>query len=599
MNEQNWLSPWAYAKYKWFDTRYNDSKTATAALNLNSIFDKEQSESGTDSSTYCSNSTLSTKDSASSAMAPAKAAKQPKRVLRASGGKNHSSHRPNDSQRKKKVSNSKKQKDVEDELESNGGEEDDEGVLSEAELGFETGMNESEDEVNASDDEESEANGKDAADGGNNSSNPSSTSERQGGVPGTIVARRGSTTSTPSIAASVSRLCDSAEITERVKELESMEKEHLALKARLIDLERKERLGNVVTPSRSVGREPKEALSDDQKQMLTEVNYIMNTKVVRGVKFAKPGWSSYSTVPGTVCAMIMQDISLPVGTTEEEKKQIWNGFIKKALNRMLTQSKNKITQDLRGQFNGMPFDMLSVCTNYFYSDTIVVIPLAVEYGRPGALDTKALELYILKTHARDFLASALADTPSAGSKLLVDAILNYARHAAPKEETRKLMIHSKGVVKRTFESEGVAQEDGEENYHISHLDLLTTSDLAYVLWQLFNSWPDWTNKQKNKGKAGINWTCTTRWTSNKSEGISQEGVDMYDKLHRWFMTLKSLKGTDEYVAFRMFLNGKAKEKGLIQDYGRERERKRARVKPRVEDDPVVYDCDEFMTSVEI
>jgi hypothetical protein len=101
-------------------------------------------------------------------------------------------------------------------------------------------------------------------------------------------------------------------------------------------------------------------LSDDQKQLLAEVNYIMNTKVVRGVKFAKPGWSSYSTVPGTVCAMIMQDISLPVGTTEDEKKQIWNGFIKKALNRMLTQSKNKITQELRGQFNGMLFDMLYV-----------------------------------------------------------------------------------------------------------------------------------------------------------------------------------------------------------------------------------------------
>jgi hypothetical protein len=92
------------------------------------------------------------------------------------------------------VSNSKKQKDVEDELESNRDEEDDEGVLSETELGSETGMNESEDEVNVSDDEESEANGKDA--GGNNS-NPSSTSEHQGGVPGTIVARRRSTTSTP------------------------------------------------------------------------------------------------------------------------------------------------------------------------------------------------------------------------------------------------------------------------------------------------------------------------------------------------------------------------------------------------------------------
>jgi hypothetical protein len=196
--------------------------------------------------------------------------------------------------------------------------------------------------------------------------------------------------------------------------------------------------------------------------------------------FAKPGWSSYSTVPGTVCAMIMQDISLPVGTTEDEKKHIWDGFIKKALNRMLTQSKNKITQDLRGQFNGMPFDMLSVCMNYFYSDTILVFPLAVEYGRPGALDTKALELYILETHARDFLASALEDPPSAGSKLLVDAILNYARHAAPKEETRKLMIHSKGVVKRTFELEGVAQEDGEDKTTI----LVISICLPHLIWHM-------------------------------------------------------------------------------------------------------------------
>jgi hypothetical protein len=261
-------------------------------------------------------------------MAP-KAAKQPKRVLRASGEKKQSSHQPNDSQRKK-VSNSKKQKNVEDDLESNKDEEDEENVLSETELGYEVGMNENgyEDEE-SNDDEESEKNGKDA--GGSNS-NPSSTSGLPGGVPGTIVARRGSTTSTPSIAASVSRLCDSAEITERVKELESMEKEHLALKARLMDLERKERVGNVVTPSKSIGRKTKSELNDDQKQMLTEVNYIMNTKVVRGVKFAKPGWNSYSTMPGTVCAMIMQDISLPAGTTEEEKKQIWDGFIKKALN---------------------------------------------------------------------------------------------------------------------------------------------------------------------------------------------------------------------------------------------------------------------------
>jgi hypothetical protein len=161
------------------------------------------------------------------------------------------------------------------------------------------------------------------------------------------------------------------------------------------------------------------------------------------------------------------------------------------------------------------------------------------------------------------------------------------------------MIHSKGVVKRTFETEGVVQEGGEENYHISHLDLLTASDLAYVLWQLFNSWPDWTNKQENKDKTGINWTCTSRWTSNKMEVVAQEGVDMYDKLHKWCVTLKSLKGTDECAAFRMFLNGKAKERGMIREYGREEASKKRRVEQRVDEAPVVYDCDEFMASVEI
>jgi hypothetical protein len=42
----------------------------------------------------------------------------------------------------------------------------------------------------------------------------------------------------------------------------------------------------------------------------------------------------------------------------------------------------------------------------FNSNTVDVFHLTVEYGRPGALDAKALELYILETHVRDFLASA-------------------------------------------------------------------------------------------------------------------------------------------------------------------------------------------------
>lgn len=161
--------------------------------------------------------------------------------------------------------------------------------------------------------------------------------------------------STPSITATISRICDSVEITNRVRELESKEKELLALKARINDLERKEHIGKVVTPSKSVGRSTQKQLSPEQQQIKLEVGCSMNTKVIRAVKFPKPGWSAYSETPGTVCAVIMNDVSLPYGITEGEKRKLWDGFIKKMLNRMLTQAKNRITQDLRKQFNGMPF----------------------------------------------------------------------------------------------------------------------------------------------------------------------------------------------------------------------------------------------------
>ena len=60
-----------------------------------------------------------------------------------------------------------------------------------------------------------------------------------------------------------------------------------------------------------------------------------------------------------------------------------------------------------------------------------------------------------------------------------------------------------------------------------------------------------------------------------------------------------MKGTDEYSDFRAFLNQKAMERGLLRDYGRETKRNKNRVAEAEEVAPVVYDCDEFMASVEI
>jgi hypothetical protein len=43
--------------------------------------------------------------------------------------------------------------------------------------------------------------------------------------------------------------------------------------------------------------------------------------------------------------------------------------------------------------------------------------------------------------------------------------LNYARLAAPKEETRKLMLHFKGVTKQEMAENGGIETDFDKNYH--------------------------------------------------------------------------------------------------------------------------------------
>jgi hypothetical protein len=48
--------------------------------------------------------------------------------------------------------------------------------------------------------------------------------------------------------------------------------------------------------------------------------------------------------------------------------------------------------------------------------------------------------------------------------------------------------------------------------------------------------------------------CVSIWISDKKVAVTQDGRDMYDKLCKWCLTLKSLKDTNEYSDFRAFLN---------------------------------------------
>ena len=70
-----------------------------------------------------------------------------------------------------------------------------------------------------------------------------------------------------------------------------------------------------------------------------------------------------------------------------------------------------------------------------------------------------------------------------------------------------------------------------------HLDFLTSSDIAYTLWQLFNSHEDWKAKLKGEEKGDRRYKCNTRFTKERSkfaEGDgNSDGMKLYKKCHDW------------------------------------------------------------------
>jgi hypothetical protein len=126
--------------------------------------------------------------------------------------------------------------------------------------------------------------------------------------------------------------------------------------------------------------------------------------------------------------------------------------------------------------------------------------------------------------------------------------------------------------------------------------MMSKSDVAFCLWQYMNSEGDWTHKVLNRNKAGVNHTCQTKWTSDKSgvgKPVSDEGMAVYKELYAWCLELKSLKDTRDYHLFRVGLNSAAREMGLL---------KKADEVGEVDDDEgevAVFDDDEFVQMVEV
>jgi hypothetical protein len=184
--------------------------------------------------------------------------------------------------------------------------------------------------------------------------------------------------------------------------------------------------------------------------------------------------------------------------------------------------------------------------------------------------------------------------------MLVDFLLRYATHSFhSKEEVRRLMNETR--VK-------VTDENGQESTaQVCFLDMMSKSDVAFCLWQYMNSEGDWTHKVLNRNKVGVNHSCRTKWTSDKSgvgKPVSDEGMAVYKELYAWCSELKNLKDTRDYHLFRVGLNAAAREMGLLKEYTREtmiRKRKADEVGD-VDDDEgevAVFEDDEFVQMVEV
>ena len=144
-------------------------------------------------------------------------------------------------------------------------------------------------------------------------------------------------------------------------------------------------------------------------------------------------------------------------------------------------------------------------------------------------------------------------------------VLKYAVHAASKIDLKMRM-------NKVLQD---AKDDGLGLKHLCHIEMLTTSDIAYAVWQYYNSWEDWKAKIVDPTRR---YTCGTKYTVTKGSGDGkqkEEGEKMYDMVSEWCREFKRLfaKGedgdvTDKAYEIREICNTKASELGMLKIDGK-------------------------------
>lgn len=121
--------------------------------------------------------------------------------------------------------------------------------------------------------------------------------------------------------------------------------ENVALKRKIEELGTAKRMLEM-----SKKKKKRAQLSPEQRQLLSEASQTISNVVCRQVKFPPKGWQGWSEEKNSVCMMILPNLSFPPGATLSMKRDTWMDVIAPALGRMMTQSRNRITQPMKKTF---------------------------------------------------------------------------------------------------------------------------------------------------------------------------------------------------------------------------------------------------------
>ena len=357
-------------------------------------------------------------------------------------------------------------------------------------------------------------------------------------------------------------------VKQRIEDLEEAElkleiatKENTTLKRKVSELE-----GQVEVMRMMKKNKKGEKITPEQRQMINDVAAEVRKTFVRQVKFPrKEGWQYWSEDPTSASGMIAGNINWPAGCTEESKEAIWNTLIAKAVPRMVTTQRNKITQEIRNLFWGM-YCAMTVWLHCSYAH--VVLCTSVDYGGTQVVSKDTLKTVVNRCTPRETMREM-----SSTREEMMQFLVRYAICALPKEETKKaLNAYASKRWDATRKMQDTIENRDAEHNHACILDLLTASDLAYIIWQYVNSYTDWCaklallkeGKNVNMNKSEAEWTSDHKKAPMETRADTDEGVRFYNSCLDWARGLKRLP-SDDFRKLRMALNKMSVESGLIKD----------------------------------